>query len=250
MKTIRQTFWIFIIGMLWTTEFIFAFEEFCISAAIGFWYFTPSINHPSLNAIGILFKYHLGTIANGSAVFALVKVPRLVYTSLFKKFKQNLNLLWLQRLEFFEERLKIWNHEAYVPAAMETTNLKSAAEVASKIFSKNAMELEDISKVFGFVLFLSKFFVANLTCLIGVKLLKDRKDYLFNEDRHEIFFYMAPVMFSTICAFCIAHIVFAVVEMTVDVLLLCTCEDHQMNGRLKRDIRKSNFIKLFQNTDT
>ncbi|XP_055846075.1 choline transporter-like 1 [Episyrphus balteatus] len=245
MKTIRQTFWIFTIGMLWTTEFIFAFEEFCIGAAIGFWYFTPSINNPSLHAIGVLFKYHLGTIAKGSAVFALVNVPKFIWTSIFKKFKQNPNLLWLQRLQYFDERIRIWNHNAYVPAAMETTSLRSAGEVASKIFAKNAKELKDISEVFAFILFLSKYFVAILTCLVGIKLLKERKDYLFNQDRHEYFFYTAPVLFSTLCAFCIGHIVFSVVEMTVDALLLCASEDQQIHGRLKRFIKKSNLIELF-----
>ncbi|XP_055850469.1 choline transporter-like 1 isoform X2 [Episyrphus balteatus] len=245
MKAIRQTFWIFIIGMLWTTEFIFAFEEFCIGAAVGFWYFTPSINNPSLHAFRVLLKYHLGSIVKASAIIALVKIPKLLWTSIFKKFNQKLNLFWIQRLQYFDDQIQIWNHKAYVPAAMETTCFRSAGEVAWKIFSKNSKKMQDINNVFGFVLFLSKYFVAILTCFVGIKLLKDRKDYLFNEDRHEYFFYMAPVLFSTLCAFCIAHIVFSIFEMTVDALLLCACEDQQINGRLKRFIKKSNLIEIF-----
>ncbi|XP_055842774.1 choline transporter-like 1 [Episyrphus balteatus] len=129
LKEIRQTFWIFIIGMLWTSDFIFAFEEFCIGAAVVFWYSKFSIKNPSLNAIGVLFKYHLGTIAKGSAVIALFKVPRLIFILIFKRMKSKSNQLCLRCIQFFEKWMEIWNHNAYVPAAMETNNLHSAADV-------------------------------------------------------------------------------------------------------------------------
>ncbi|XP_055842771.1 choline transporter-like 1 [Episyrphus balteatus] len=84
-KTIRSTFWIYIIGLLWTIEFIFAFEEFCIGAAVVFWYFKPSIYQPSQHAVKILVKYHLGTIAKGSAFITLLKVPRFLLVCISKR---------------------------------------------------------------------------------------------------------------------------------------------------------------------
>ncbi|XP_055842775.1 choline transporter-like 1 [Episyrphus balteatus] len=246
-KLIRLSFWIYIIVFFWTTEFIFAFEEFCIGNAVALWYFSPSkpSNQASLHAIKLLFKYHLGTIAKGSAVISLVRFPRLVFTLIFKSIKPRINQLWVQRLQYFDERIGIWNHGAYVPAAILTTDLQTSAEVTFKIFMKNAEKVENISNVFDFVLFLSKFLVAILTCLLGIILLKFIKDYLDIDKKNELIFYMAPVLCSTFSAFCIARIVFSVFEMTVDALLLCACEDYLMNGRQQRFMMKSNLTTLF-----
>ncbi|XP_055842220.1 choline transporter-like 1 [Episyrphus balteatus] len=252
-KMIRRSFWIYIIGFFWTTEFIFAFEEFCIGNAVALWYFSPSktsIDKPSLQAIGLWFKYHLGTIAKGSVVISLVKFPKLVFTLVFKSIKPKLNELWLKRLQNFEERIGIWNHNAYVPAAMITTDLRTSSEITWKIFTKNAERVENIKNIFDLVLFLSKFLVAILTCLLGIILLKFIKDYLAGDKKNELIFYMAPVLFSTFSAFCIARIIFSVFEMTVDVLLLSACEDYLMNGKQRRSMMKSNLTTLFQNKNS
>ena len=115
-KAIRRTFWIYIIGFLWTTEFIFAFEEFCIGAAVGFWYFTPSIKNPSLNAIGVLFKCHFGTIAKGSAVISLIKLPRILLTLIFKRFLKRF-LTFVQYRNFF----KYFQNQAKNQSVMAST---------------------------------------------------------------------------------------------------------------------------------
>ncbi|XP_055913243.1 choline transporter-like 1 isoform X2 [Eupeodes corollae] len=238
-KPIRRTFFIYILGFLWTTEFIFAFEEFCIGTSVAFWYFKSSSQAPSLRAIGVLLKYHLGTIAKGSAVITLLKGPRLIVTFICKSIKRRFNQIWFDRFAFVEECVGIYNHNAYIPAAFETIDFRQSAYIAFKISTKMPLKLKSISNTFSFVMFLSKLCVATLTCLLGVYLLKDKKDNLI--------FYMAPVLFSSICAFCIAHIVFSILEMTIDTLMLCACEDQMMYGGLKRLTKFTKLAKFFGN---
>ncbi|XP_055842770.1 choline transporter-like 1 [Episyrphus balteatus] len=248
-KIIRNTLWIYIIGFLWTVEFIIAFEEFCIGAGVAFWYFKPSVYKPSQHAFEVLLKYHLGTIAKSSAVSTLFKVPRLLLISMSKIIRKRVNQLWFQRFQRFEERIGIWNHNAFVPSGMETIDFHSAGKVAWKIAAKNAEQVEKINNIFDIILFLSKFFVATLTCLVGIIILKNKRDYLILKDKDEFFFYMAPVLFGTFCAYCIANIVFSIIQMTVDVLLLCACEDHLIYGGLRCSMIKCNLGKLFKNNE-
>lgn len=84
-KTIRSMIWIYVIALIWTTEFIFACQQFALAAAVAYWYFKKPTTTPTLYAIGRLLKYHLGTVAKGSFVITIFKIPRLILTYLYAK---------------------------------------------------------------------------------------------------------------------------------------------------------------------
>jgi len=54
---------------------------------------------------------------------------------------------------------------------------------------------------------------------------------------------VAPVIFVTLFAFFIAHIVLSLFEVVVDTLFLCVCEDKTINGNSGR-WKQSNLAKL------
>lgn len=84
-KTIKSMFWIYVVGLIWTTEFIFACQQFALAAAVAFWYFDKPTDTPTIYAISRLVKYHLGTVAKGSFVITIFKIPRLILTYLYTK---------------------------------------------------------------------------------------------------------------------------------------------------------------------
>uniref|UniRef100_A0A6P4FXR8 Choline transporter-like protein n=1 Tax=Drosophila rhopaloa TaxID=1041015 RepID=A0A6P4FXR8_DRORH len=85
---LRSMFWIYVVGLIWTVEFIFACQQFALAAAVAFWYFQKPTTTPTTYAIGKLIKYHLGTVAKGSFIITIFKIPRLILTYLYAKLKK------------------------------------------------------------------------------------------------------------------------------------------------------------------
>lgn len=243
-KWIRSMVWIYVVGLIWTTEFIFACQQFALAAAVAFWYFRKPTETPTCYAIGKLLKYHLGTVAKGSFVITLFKIPRLILTYLYAKLKKGEDKgsecaacclkccicgFWL-----LEKFMRFLNHNAYTVVAIESINFCPAAGIAWNAMATNVIQVATINSVGDFVLFLGKLVVAALSALIGILMLKDRND---------LNFYIAPVIIIAVFSFFIAHIILSLFEMVVDTLFLCVCEDKTINGRGGR-WAQSNLAKL------
>ena len=84
-NVLRHMLWIYIIGLIWTSEFIFACQQLAIAGAVAFWYFRKPTDSPVLLAIAKLVKYHLGSVAKGSLIITIFKIPRLILTYLYAK---------------------------------------------------------------------------------------------------------------------------------------------------------------------
>ena len=63
-------------GYLWINAFIIGCSQFIISAACAEWYFTYNSDGPGTGSLMVglywVFRYHLGSIAMGSFLIALV----------------------------------------------------------------------------------------------------------------------------------------------------------------------------------
>lgn len=241
---LRHMLWIYIIGLVWTTEFIFACQQLVISGAVAYWYFRKPTDTPVLNAIAKLVKYHLGSVAKGSFIITLFKIPRLILTYLYAKLKRHqqegsecascclkccICSFWL-----LEKFIRYLNHNAYTVIAIESVNFCPAAKIAWNALVTNALQVATINGIGDLVLFLGKLAVAALCGLISILMLRDNPD---------VHFYMAPVIIITLFSFFVAHIVLSLYEMVVDTLFLCVCEDRTINGNSGR-WKQSNLAHL------
>ncbi|XP_055376186.1 choline transporter-like 1 isoform X2 [Condylostylus longicornis] len=241
---IKSMLWIYFIGLIWHTEFIFACQQFALAGAVAYWYFKKPTDSPSTYAIGKLLKYHLGSVAKGSFVITIFKIPRLILTYLYTKLKKSEDKgsqcakccltccicgFWL-----LEKFIRFLNHNAYTVIAIESINFCPAAGIAWNAMATNALQVATINSIGDFILFLGKVMVATICGLVSVLILKDRED---------IHFYVAPVVFITIFGFFIAHVVLSLFEVVVDTLFLCVCEDKTINGNAGR-WKQSNLAKL------
>ncbi|XP_058054263.1 choline transporter-like 1 isoform X2 [Anopheles bellator] len=247
-NVLRHMLWIYIIGLIWTSEFIFACQQLAIAGAVAFWYFRKPTDTPVLHAIAKLVKYHLGSVAKGSLIITIFKIPRLILTYLYAKLKRHqqdgsecascclrccICSFWL-----LEKFIRYLNHNAYTVIAIEGVNFCPAAKIAWNALVTNALQVATINGIGDLVLFLGKLAVAALCGLISILLLRD------NADLH---FYMAPVIIITVFAFFVAHIILSLYEMVVDTLFLCVCEDRTINGNSGR-WKESNLARLLGET--
>lgn len=245
---LRHMLWIYIIGLVWTTEFIFACQQLAIAGAVAYWYFRKPTDTPVLHAISKLVKYHLGSVAKGSFIITLFKIPRLILTYLYTKLKRHqqegsecascclkccICSFWL-----LEKFIRYLNHNAYTVIAIESINFCPAAKIAWNALVTNALQVATINGIGDFVLFLGKLAVATVCGLISILMLRDNPN---------VHFYMAPVIIITVFSFFVAHIILSLYEMVVDTLFLCVCEDRTINGNSGR-WKESNLARLLGET--
>lgn len=226
----KHFWWIHLIGLIWTAEFILACQQFVIAGAVALWYFTVNKNtldNPIGKSICHLILHHIGSVAFGSLIITLVKIPRYILMYIQSKCEGSQNAcakcclrcciccLWC-----LEKVLKYLNQNAYTIIAIDGKNFCSAAMKAFGILTSNVLRVAAINSIGAFVLFLGKVGVMAATCSIAVVWIKSIPG---------VHYFAIPVLLISIFSFLIAHCFLSIYEMVVDALLLCFCEDCQMN---------------------
>lgn len=110
----KYLWWFHLIGLIWTSEFILACQQMVIAGAVASWYFqklvsSSSVGHKAqkyfffrdkagegenwyvLQAIRRLLCYHIGSVALGSFLITLFKIPRLILMYLQTKLRAKEN---------------------------------------------------------------------------------------------------------------------------------------------------------------
>ncbi|CAB3252104.1 unnamed protein product [Arctia plantaginis] len=230
---VKSMWWICLVCLIWGSEFILGCQQMTIAGAVSHWYFRGPNAHPSpvLYSIGKLVKYHLGSVAKGSFLITLFKIPRLILTYLHAKLSARAEkgsdcakcglkcgICCFYCLEKF---IRYLNHNAYTIITIERCHFCKAAAKAFGTIVNNALQVATINSVGDFILFLGKCIVTAVTGSIGLLLLKR------NSDLH---FFAVPTLVICIYSFFIAHCILSLYEMVVDSLFLCVCEDRNMNG--------------------
>ncbi|XP_015171420.1 PREDICTED: CTL-like protein 1 [Polistes dominula] len=229
---VKYMWWVYIIGLIWTSEFIIACQDMVIAGAVAHWYFRDkdASMSPVCSAIGNLISYHLGSVACGSFLITLFKLPRLILTYLHKKFEKNRETSPCAQCGLkcciccfycLEKFIRYMNHNAYTVVAIEGTNFCNAARVAFKTIVDNALQVAVINSIGDFILFLGKCFVTAATGSVGL---------LFMRQDPRLHFYAAPIFVTCVFAFFIAHCIISLYETVIDTLFLCVCEDRNLSG--------------------
>jgi solute carrier family 44 (choline transporter-like protein), member 1 len=241
---LKYMLWIYLVALIWVSEFIFAASQLALAGAVALWYFRKPTDSPVCDSLTKLVKYHLGSVAKGSFLITLFKIPRLILTYLYAKLKamkQNGNDCADCGLKcciccFFclEKFFRYLNHNAYTVIAIESINFCPAAGVAWKAIWTHVVSVATINGIGDFVLFLGKLSVAGVGGFLALVLLR-RDD--------SIQYYMFPVLIIALFAFFIAHIILSLYEIVVDTLFLCVYEDRHINGPTGR-WKESNLATL------
>ncbi|KAM6971976.1 choline transporter-like protein 1 [Aplochiton taeniatus] len=223
--------WYHAVGLIWISEFILACQQMTIAGAVVSYYFTRNKSDMAVTPIltsGLrLVRYHLGTVAKGSFIITLVKIPRLILTYVHNQLKGKENAcarcmvkaciccLWC-----LEKCLTYLNQNAYTATAINNTDFCTSARDALAILIANALRVAAINTVGDFVLFLGKVLVVSFTAFVGVLSLNYQREYTV---------WVLPLLIVSLFAFLVAHCFLSVFEMVVDVLFLCFAVDSQHN---------------------
>ncbi|XP_035828132.1 choline transporter-like protein 1 [Aplysia californica] len=229
-ETVTYFWWYHLVGLIWVSEFIIGCQSFVISGAVARWYFTREKNQlgfPILGTIGRLIVFHQGSVAFGSFILTLVKFPRMILMFISKKLKDSeshcgkfcakccCSCLWC-----VDKCLRYLNPNAYTIVAVSGKNFCTSARKGHYVLMSNALRVSAINSVGDFVLFLAKVAVMAATTAVSIIWFKSQDD---------LHFYAIPVLLVSVFSFFIAHCFLSVYEMIIDALLLCFCEDRDLN---------------------
>uniref|UniRef100_A0A2K5DES8 Choline transporter-like protein n=1 Tax=Aotus nancymaae TaxID=37293 RepID=A0A2K5DES8_AOTNA len=228
---LQYMWWYHVVGLIWISEFILACQQMTVAGAVVTYYFTRDKRNlpftPILASVNRLIRYHLGTVAKGSFIITLVKIPRMILMYIHSQLKGKENAcarcvlksciccLWC-----LEKCLNYLNQNAYTATAINSTNFCTSAKDAFVILVENALRVATINTVGDFMLFLGKVLIVCSTGLAGIMLLNYRQDYTV---------WVLPLIIVCLFAFLVAHCFLSIYEMVVDVLFLCFAIDTKYN---------------------
>jgi hypothetical protein len=91
-RSIEVMFWVFMFGFFWIMAFILAILQFTIAATTALWYFgSNSDESPSVSVckgVSWAFRYHLGSLAFGSLLIAIVTMIKVLFEYFAKKYEK------------------------------------------------------------------------------------------------------------------------------------------------------------------
>ncbi|KAI9986027.1 hypothetical protein PInf_024868 [Phytophthora infestans] len=231
-------------GFLWTAQLINAISMCTIAGAVSRYYWSRNKSSEEMGRFPVLtsfkncFRYHFGSLAFGSFIIAVVQFIRaaLLYLDHQTKDLQQSNLVLKVVMKIvqcclwcLEKCLRFLSKNAYILIAMKGHSFCVSAKDAFKILLTNIAQVGAVSTVTFLLLGAGKLAVA-LSCAIATfaYLEKNTDDYGVGGD-HELSSPLASILVALLLGWFVASTLLGVYEMAIDTILLCFCEDKELN---------------------
>jgi len=175
-----------------------------------------------------VFRYHLGTVAFGSCIIAIIQLIRTILAYIQEKTKDSESeivkylLMCLQCcLCCFEKVMKFINRNAYIYTAFKGSAFCSSAKKVWGLLFDNLVRVAIINSVGSFILFMGKFLVVIITVILG---------YFLMERDDSLNYWAIPVLVAAIFSLAVAYCFFSVYEIGIDTIFICFAEDSTINN--------------------
>ena len=229
--------WYSLGALFWINAFILASGQMIVAGAVGVWYFTPNHSKNSLGTYPIrtgfrnTFIYHLGTVAFGSLILAVMKLVRLFF---FWQVKLNQQATKRNRaiacaaacllavLKFIEKILAFLNKNAFIQTALMGTNFCKSCANAVSLVIRNAARIGTLGVIGGVVHVLGLAFITTATGLAGWGILASWFDGKIKSP-------IVPVAVMLVLGYSIGSIVISVFSIAVDAILQCFVSDEELH---------------------
>lgn len=224
--------WCFqLLFLLWAAEFVLSCQQTVVAGAVASWYFCKdraALRWPVGRSAARLCLYHLGSVALGSLLIPVCKLPRFALSTLrhwthrqrgnaccdfSRRCGSRVGCFWC-----YDHTLRYVSHDAYTVVAIRGSPFCAAGRTAFFTVAESAAALDAavLDGTADFLLFLAKCLVTSVAALVAVVLLRQNP---------ELQLYAVPVLAVAVFSCFVAHCVLSLYGMVVDTLLLCFCED-------------------------
>ena len=245
----RVYMWVLLFALLWGISFNFSQETFSIAAMSSSWYFerTDKKNVSSFTVICWSFTYHVGTLAFGSFLIAVLWLVQVILSYIYSKLKEvgaeDSSAAFLVKcagcfVACFERTLKYINKHAYIETALRNLDFCPAAAKCMEITTKNFIRFGVLLGITELFLFMGSLFITCLTTFLMNYVIQAYADtYGIEVDT------IGPLLFIFVFTLTICVIFSYVYEVSADSLLHCYILDEE-DGHIDGSIGHSAPEKL------
>lgn len=241
--TTRYVFLYFLFGLFWISAFIIGCAQFIIAAACSTWYFSHGGDTQQGKAslkLGFkwIFKYHLGSIAFGSLIIAIVQFIRAIFeyyrrTALKNKASQNKIVktclcITSYCLHCLEKCVKFISKNAYILVAIQGKNFCKSAWTAFGLIISNVLRFGAVTTIGCIFMFLGKLFIIMATCLACYGIMQQVAP--IPEAISSPYF---PLVTCAIIAYLIGSFFLSIFSFSIDTIFMCFLTDETMSSRGK-----------------
>lgn len=233
-----------IFGCFWTTQFIIACSLTTIAGAVAAYYWARGqtsgmLHFPVLSSGLRVLRYSLGSMALGSLVVAIIETIRFILDGIRNKLKAleaapggcTISMLWCCTqccLGCIEWTVKFINRNAYIVIAITGKGFCGAAVRATSLILENILRIGTVNVIGNIITFLGKVCVSFASALFAFFMLETPQ---YKSGNNKISSPLFPVLLCWTIGYVVASLFFAVVEMTIDTIILSFCEDiEEHNG--------------------
>ncbi|KAF0288293.1 Choline transporter-like protein 2 [Amphibalanus amphitrite] len=231
-----------VFALFWGLFFCSALGELILAGAFAGWYWTFDKKHdlpslPVLSSAGRAFRYHLGTVAFGSLIIAIIRMARATLEYIQRQTKGVDNplargiiccckcCLWC-----FEKFMRFINRNAYILCAIYGTNFCASAKEAFSLLMRNILRVVVVNSVCEVMLLMGKLVITALVTIASFYFMEDRipiegLDRFVPTTQHS----WVPITTVAVASFFICSVFFSVYTMAVDTIFLCFLEDIERN---------------------
>jgi len=236
-KTLQRLLIYHLFGLLWFNAFVIAANQFIFASSASMWYFSQGTGQFAGKTIRTsiyrLIRYHIGSIAFGSLILAIIQFVQIVLTYIQKQAEKmagkegkliKYTLMCMQcYLDCFKRFIEFLNKNAYIQIALTGKSFCKSAYAAMKLISTNPIRFSIVGGIAGVFVMFGKVFIAALSALAGFLVITNWTEY--SEGLYSPFI-------PTICMFIFAYVIGAVFMtiygLAADAILVCFIVDEQL----------------------
>lgn len=224
-------------GFLWIITFLIACNEFVVIVSAITWYYSDKTEEDDDGIPGDsdvstgfkwTFRYHMGSLAFGSFILALVWIIRAIFEYIGEKMidaapgngcTKCLVACIHCCLDCFDRFLRYLTRNAYIYMALSGESFCSSALNAFVLILKNHAKFAFVDGIADVFMFLAKFFIASATAALSWLLLNAMTEC------QDVFF---PLFVIFLLAYLIGSTFIAVFDISANTILQCYLLDKEI----------------------
>ncbi|MBA0550053.1 hypothetical protein Golob_021033 [Gossypium lobatum] len=228
-------------GCYWATKFFIACSSTVIAGSVASYYWTRGETSsevpvlPVFDSMKRLIRYSLGSVALGSLIVSFVESIRFILESFHRKLKvtETTPDSWFGKMVYHtsqgclrcvEWTIKSVNRNAYIMIAITGKSFCRSSALATELIMNNILRLVRVNVIGDVILFLGKLFVSLSSAVFGFLVLDTHK---YSSGHNKLSSPLLPVLVCWTLGYVVAALFFAVVEMSIDTLILSFCQDSE-----------------------
>jgi len=222
-------------GLLWNMAFMRHFTIMVVAGAVGTWYWTPFIDGgkeglpamPVYRSCWRTFRYHIGTLAFGSFIIAVIEFMQAVVEYIKQKYMDD--VFWLRCLasyiqcclECFKRIMEFISRQAYIVTACKGKCFCMAAWDAFNFIMDNLGQVVAVNWISMYLMFMGKCFIVCGTTVIC---------WLIADNSDDVNSIIILLLVCAVIAYGVASMFLSVFETAIDTILVCFCWESSAKG--------------------